>query len=138
MTKKSAVNLHCGHSFCGKCINTWIVQKNLVATCPMCRANISEKLTHRARNYGLTTGILKWVSVSVHKIDGLDSYESLLASVFIPERFYDVLLDELSFNFITRELGEAVQTNLIKSAVTKHCLVKNENIGEVQYHMIIH
>jgi hypothetical protein len=68
-------NLECNHSFCQKCIYTWLC-KSAHFDCPMCRKIINDKyLKHNAWIFGLNNKLLFKAMITIYKISSLSSEE---------------------------------------------------------------
>ena len=50
-------NLECNHSFCNKCIGTWVCT-NESGSCPVCRHEISENRKNQFYNWGIKNYVI--------------------------------------------------------------------------------
>jgi len=74
--------LDCGHIFCKKCINTWIIQKENKPDCPNCRTLVSSPNIESARTWGLECGLLYRSLAIYYPINKLDEYDLMYMSTF--------------------------------------------------------
>jgi len=77
--------LECGHNFCKKCINTWIIEKYPNCSCPMCRAPITMNSTKFgslaitfAFDWGFKSNYIYEYSVNYYNLDLLSDLELIL------------------------------------------------------------
>ena len=117
------VLLECGHSFCKKCIHTWIIEKNTFCSCPNCRTSISVSTQSKAAFWGLEHNYLFVSDTHYYDFSILPQidYFILMARIFngvvikqyvcTDEQFKIVeenLKDDINFYEIFKVLKEAV------------------------------
>jgi hypothetical protein len=106
--------LDCGHNFCEKCINIWLIEKGTKGTCPMCRANVDSVKRLDAFEWGLKYDLTCILDIHIYQLVKLDEYDYLwllaFCSRYIEER---AVLTGRAFNlfqeYVQKEYPELLQ-----------------------------
>ena len=70
------VQLDCGHTFCKKCIFTWLSTcKTTSFYCPMCKTDVSDKIKSDAWDYGIENNLLYEVRVIKYNVNNISEDE---------------------------------------------------------------
>ena len=109
---KNNIEINCGHVFCKKCIFTWIIEKGHSASCPKCRALISNYFHVEAYIWGQTTGVLYRPEVTIYPLNKLDSFDKMYISIFV-DRFMNNAIDNETFILFEERIKEHPKFDVI-------------------------
>ena len=130
--------LECGHIFCKECIYTWVIEKE---NCPMCRRSVSQYFTSNANNWGLSTGLLREIQVTMYPLNQLDEFDFLFFASFC-ELIRPVGLIQEEFDLIESRIKHDADCNYIyeklkKMSTIQSILVKSGDYNSNHIHLFI-
>jgi len=97
------VILDCGHTFCKKCIFTWLCTcKTTGFYCPMCKTPVSEQIKSNAWDYGINNNLLYKVRIIQYNISNIseEEYKIIRPIIFIFENIFLIkdIIDAIVLN----------------------------------------
>jgi hypothetical protein len=134
--QKNTVLLECGHSFCKKCINTWIIEKSLDSSCPMCRHPVDKNKINDSFIWGIKNGLLGTIDVTVYNVDFLDEFEKLYMTFFTSDDAFK-LLNQVEFDIVVDSLPHTIVSKLDQRKTLKKMYIKNNQKISEKYYMIL-
>jgi hypothetical protein len=134
--QKNTVLLGCGHSFCKKCISTWVIEKSFASTCPMCREPVHNDKINDSFIWGIKNGLLDTIDVTVYNVDLLDEFEQLYMTSFTSDDAFK-LLTKMEFDIILSNLPESIISKFDQRKTLKKMYIKKNQKTSEKYFMIL-
>jgi hypothetical protein len=110
-SNKCNIYLDCGHKFCEKCINIWIIEKDKLASCPMCRTLLSPERINTANRWGLKNGLLYNAEIYYYPVKKLDLIDETVLRLFF-NATRNLCLTDSQFQRLVQGLDKTPSTNI--------------------------
>jgi hypothetical protein len=133
--------LECGHIFCKRCINLWIIEKPESCSCPYCRTPISETMKLDARQWGFSTGELYWVVQVSFKWQYLSNVEQYYMTAFYNLNLDSYMCDS-QYRLFIRAIQEddyaiSIMEELVKSCHTTRVIVRRSKEMYTHFYHVV-